>query len=324
MNDLEVLSQIRSFVQMEAEALLQVPQKMDIRFAQVVSFILNARGRVVISGVGKSGLVGRKMSSTFSSTGTRSVFLHPTDALHGDLGGLDSSDVLILISKSGETRELLDLLHSVKGIGLRTVAFVSDEKSTLSKLCDLAMVFYHEKEACPYNLAPTTSTTTTMAIGDAMALTVMKLRDFQPRDFALFHPGGKLGQRLHLKVRDIMIPREQFKTLGHLKVKLSEVISAIGTLGLVVFSDSANKILGILTDGDLRRALEKHGENFHSLNVASLVNSKPLTIAANKTAFEALEFMEKRERPLNVIPVVEPETGELAGILRLHELVKIF
>jgi arabinose-5-phosphate isomerase len=264
------------------------------------------------------------MASTFSSTGTPSVFLHPTDALHGDMGGLMKDDFLFVISKSGETRELLDLVQAVRNLGVTIVSLVAKKDSSLTKNVHHSLVFHHDKEACPFDLAPTTSTTSTVALGDAMALTLMKMRDFKPHDFAQFHPGGKLGQRLHFQVKDIMIPVAKCPPLKAQNCKLEDVITALGTMGLVLFSNDGIHLDGILTDGDVRRALEKYKEKIFSYDVASLMTRKPLVIDETKSAYEALEFMEKRERPLNVIPVISNNTQKLSGVLRLHELLRIF
>jgi arabinose-5-phosphate isomerase len=323
-SDDQLLASIKNVLFLESDSLKKVGDSVSQVFVDVVKKIYSSKGRVVFSGVGKSGFVARKMASTFSSTGTASSFLHPTDALHGDLGGLSPNDILFVISKSGETRELLDLLHAVKNMGLTTVSLVTRADSSLARSTEFVLQYYHSKEACPFDLAPTVSTTSTMAIGDALAMTVMKMREFKPQDFALLHPGGRLGERLHFKVGDIMIPIKEFKPLKPQNCNLEQVITSLGTMGLVLFADEDLVLKGILTDGDLRRALQKYREKILSIDVSTLMTLNPLVIDSEKTAFEALEFMEKRERPLNVIPVINKKTQKLVGVLRLHELLRIF
>ncbi len=321
-SDAALISEMRNVLAHEAKALIRVSESLSQDFAIVLKKIVQSQGKVVLSGVGKSGLIARKMASTFSSTGTPSVFLHPTDALHGDMGGLVKGDFLFAISKSGETRELLDLVHAVKNLGLTLISLVGKKDSSLTKNVDHSLVFFHDKEACPFDLAPTTSTTSTLALGDAMALTLMKMRDFKPQDFALYHPAGKLGQRLLLQVKDLMIPISKFPLLKTQNSTLEEVITALGSVGLVLFSDDGLHLDGILTDGDVRRALNQYKEKLFNLKVSSLMTRSPMVLDESRSAYEALEFMEKRDRPLNVIPVVAGQ--KLRGVLRLHELVRIF
>ena len=319
-----ILDELKGLVESESRALSKAAAAIDSKFTEVIRMILGLEGKLVLTGVGKSGLVASKIASTFSSTGTPAFFLHPTEALHGDLGSLSPKDLLFTVGKSGESREILELLEASKRLGIKSIALTNRAHSSVSNRADIGLVYPLDHEACPFDLAPTTSSLIALALGDALALTVMRLKDFRPKDFAKYHPGGRLGQRLYTKVKDIMIPVERCRPLNPATAKLEDVITALGTMGLVVFSEDSKNITGILTDGDVRRLLEKHRSNIFDIPVASVMTQKPHIFDSERLAVEALEFMEKRERPLNVIPVVSPGTREYVGVLRLHELLRIF
>lgn len=319
-----ILEDAKTLIEGEARALSVAAAAIDSKFNEVIRLILDLEGKLVLTGVGKSGLVASKIASTFSSTGTPAYFLHPTEALHGDLGSLGPKDLLFTVGKSGESREILELLEASKRLGIRSIALTNRAGSSVSIRADVSLVYPLEHEACPYDLAPTTSSLIALAIGDALALTVMKLKDFRPKDFAKYHPGGKLGQRLYTRVREIMIPIDRCPPLRPKSARFEDVVTALGSLGLVVFSETGTRLDGILTDGDVRRLLEKHRGRIFDIGVSEMMNPNPLSIEADRLAVEALEFMEKRDRPLNVMPVVHGPARELVGVIRLHELLRVF
>lgn len=272
-----------------------------------------------------------------ASTGTRAVFLHPAEGLHGDLGMVDPSDIVIAIGKSGESVEVLQLIPALKQMGARIIAITARPDSTLGKASDIVLYTPVSREACPYDLAPTASTTSALAVGDALALTLMKLRNFKPQDFMRLHPGGALGRLLSLRVEEVMIPASKVPTLSLESATIDSVMLALSEASLgVVFFASENKspssknswgpLAGIFTDGDLRRLLLKNQKTLLEEPLRSQpklwVNLKPTSVSPQMMAHEALEVMEKRDRPLNLLPVVG-SSGEPLGILRLHELLKI-
>lgn len=320
--DESLRSSVRVVLRTEAEALLQMEAGVDGAFVDALRLLGSAKGKVVLTGVGKSGLIARKIAATLSSTGTVATFLHPSDGLHGDLGVVGRDDVVLAISKSGESDEIGKLMPAIKRLGVKLVAITSREDSQLAQGADVALVMPDFKEACPMDLAPTTSTTVALAIGDALAVTLMKVKGFKAEDFALYHPGGKLGKRLLLRVSDLMIPLEKSPVLHLNSATMQDAIFALSKygLGIVIFCE-AGEVQAILTDGDIRRLLNQHGERFFGLPLADLVNRTPITLAPEVKAVEALRFMEDRERPLNVLPIVVD--GRLVGVLRLHELLSV-
>ncbi len=320
---LHVLATIKGVLQLEADALRGVVDAVDDAFYEAVVKILECRGKVVVTGMGKSGLIARKIAATMSSTGTLAVFLHPAEAMHGDLGVVSAGDVVIAIGKSGESEELTGILPVVKRIGATVIAITGEPASTLGQRADVVLLARVEKEACPYDLAPTASTTVALAIGDALAIALMELKQFRPDDFALYHPGGKLGRQLLLKVADLMIPAGQCPVLDPGQITMKDIIVALSGygLGIVVLSRDGEHLAGILTDGDIRRVLDKYGSEIFGINVSTVMNAKPYTIAADVMAVDALKFMEARSRPLNVLPVMREEN--FVGVIRIHELLRV-
>jgi len=290
-------------------------QQLDENFVKAVKLLLNTKGRVVLTGVGKSGLICKKIAATLSSTGTPSFFLHPTDAAHGDLGMLRGEDAVIAVSHSGETPELLSIVPLIKSFGIPVIAITSSLDSTLARLSDIVLNLGVKKEACPYNLAPTTSTTATLALGDAIAITLMKLKGFSSRDFARLHPGGKLGIRLS-KVKEIMRKGEELPIVSP-ETPLKDAILEISSkkLGATLVVDK-EKLVGIITDGDLRRAFER-GVDFKT-PAREVMTKEPKVIDEESFGEEALELMELNK--ITVLPVVD-ERGKVVGIVHLHDIL---
>ncbi len=310
-------------LQIEADAILSLKQRLNGSDAQAftaaMSFILSCSGRVVVSGIGKSGHIARKMAATFASTGTPSFFVHPAEAAHGDLGMVTPEDVLIAISYSGEAGELIAILPIVKRLGVKLIAMTGNPQSTLAKLADIHLSVHVEKEACPLNLAPTASTTVTLALGDALAVAVLDARGFKEEDFARSHPGGALGRRLLTHVKDIMrtgnaIPQVKAET------KLTSALLEITQKGMAMTAvvDAEQKILGVFTDGDLRRLMEKQ-LNFSELSIGEVMGKQPRTVRPEQLAVEAVEIMETHR--INQLLVADAE-GKLVGALHIHDLTR--
>ena len=284
---------------------------------------LSKGGKIVVTGVGKSGKVGQKISATLSSTGSLSVFLHPTEGLHGDLGLVTSGDVVLALSYSGNTEELLRLLPSLKNRKVPIIAIAGHKESRLQNFSDFWIDASVSQEACPHNLAPTSSTTLTLAIGDALAITLMKKRGFMPENFAENHPGGAIGNRLTLKVSELMLGKADV-SIASPETSVDEVLVLIAakTRGSVLVVDQ-NKLLGLITDGDIRRSL-KHKEKFFNLKAKDLMTVKPLTITPDALAYDALKLMEKRPGgQIKELPVVDANQNWL-GLIRLHDIVQFF
>ena len=284
------------------------------------------KAKLVITGVGKSGIVARKIAATFSSIGLMALYLNPLDALHGDLGVVAPDDVCLLLSNSGETSELLEVLPHLKRRGTSRIALVGKAESSLARGSDVVLEASVDREVCPLNLAPTASTAVAMAIGDALAAVWMERRGISPADFAINHPAGSLGKQLTMTVADLMVPAEQLPTLEP-NTPLPEVISqlttgAIGS-GWVEDPENEGRLLGLITDGDLRRALRDHSsDSWASLKASDLMTADPITVHAELMAVEAIKEMEhNRRKPISVLPVVNAE-GQMEGLLRLHDLVQ--
>ncbi len=319
----EILTLVRTVIQEEANALNHIKTFVNEDYLKAIELIQKTKGKVIVTGMGKSGHVARKIASTMSSTGTLAVFMHSAEAQHGDLGMVSAGDVVIAISKSGESEELTSILPSFKKIGTSIIAITAERGSTLAKNADAVLYCGVAKEACVLDLAPTSSTTAALTIGDALAIALMKLKDFKQEDFALYHPGGKLGRRLLLKVSDLMVPLSECPILDAAKAKIEEVISLLGSsgLGIVLFSKDSVTLDGIITDGDVRRLLNHHKAKIFDLKVSDLVNRSPTYIDADLRAVDALKVMESRPRPLNVVPVMSGVS--LKGLVRLHDLLKV-
>lgn len=312
----------KEVLRLEAEAILNLIPGLGEEFNLAIEMMLACKGRVVVTGMGKSGIIGRKISATMASTGTPSFFLHPAEGIHGDLGMVTAEDVVLAISNSGETGEVLEILPSIKRIGAKLISITGKNNSTLSKNADIALVLNVEREACPLGLAPTASTTATLAYGDALAVTLLSRRKFTADEFAVFHPGGSLGRKLLLTVADIMHADSEIPLIDQNKTVQEAlfVITAKG-LGMTVVVDEVGQMVGLLTDGDIRRGLEK-GLDFIKRPVKEIMTKNPKTISASKLAAQALHIMENNKpRPITVLLVVN-EVGELAGVLHMTDLLR--
>ncbi len=298
----------------QSRALISMADELGDEFEKAVNMILQTRGRVVVCGMGKSGLVGKKMTATFASTGTPSFFMHPAEAFHGDLGMLAREDLLILISYSGETEEILNLLPSVKHFANRIISIVGNTESTMAKYSDIVLSVKVEREVCPNNLAPTTSTLATMGLGDALAVALIKERNFQPEDFARYHPGGSLGRRLLTRVSDVMKSRNLPVISADIPLKDAVLNISEGRLGLVVIVEN-EQIRGIVTDGDLRRALVNQVD-LNGASIGDIMTEHPVTIAPDMMQVDAEAMMlEKKIKAL----VVADQSNHLIGIVEIYD-----
>ncbi|WP_283162450.1 KpsF/GutQ family sugar-phosphate isomerase [Phascolarctobacterium sp. ET69] len=317
-----MLEQARQVLRMEAEAVLEQVERIDEHFKAAVEMIMACPGRTVITGMGKSGIIGRKMAATLASTGTPSFYLHPAEGIHGDLGMVTEGDVVIALSNSGETGEVLHILPSLRRIGAKLIAMVGNPNSTLAKNSDIVLNVGVTREACPLGLAPTSSTTAALAYGDALALALLSKRKFTASQFAVFHPGGSLGRKLLLTVEDIMHSGTE-NPLVKADISVQDALFVITDKGLGAVSvvDDDNKMLGVLTDGDIRRGLSK-GVDFLKRPVTELMTASPKTITKEKLAAQALHIMESnRPKPITVLPVVDTE-NHVIGLLHMTDLVR--
>lgn len=309
------IDSVKKVLEIEKAGLDFALSNIDDSFNDIIDEILNCSGRVVVTGMGKSGLVGKKIAATLASTGTRSFFIHPGEAYHGDLGMISDHDVVLAISNSGETEEVIKLLSFFQENGNKTIAMTNNKASTLGKHADHFINIAIEKEACPLELAPTTSTTVTLALGDALAVALMKARDFKAESFARFHPGGSLGRKLLTKVKDVM--RTENLPIIQPEASFEDIISIIskGMLGLGVIV-SKEKIQGIITDGDLRRCLQKNKEKALSMQAHEMGSQNPLLINAEEKIINAEELMNQKK----ISALLVAEEHELKGILHLYDL----
>lgn len=315
------VQEFAEILRIEAEAIELVRGRLDAAsISAALTAILDCTGKVIVTGVGKSGIIADKIAQTLTSTGTMSVYVHPSDALHGGLGVVAEDDVVVALSNSGETEELLALLPALKRRGSALIAIVGNMDSTLARSADVVLDAAVSLEACPLNLAPTASTTVALAIGDALAMTLMKARGLTPEDFAANHPAGRLGKRLTLRVSDLM---HQSPNVG-VETGWLEVVRAISdhALGAVNVVSPDGILVGIVTDGDLRRAIERcGGDGLGNLKAADMMTASPITAGPEMLAFEALKVMEDRPSQISVLPVVD-EFNVCVGLIRLHDIVK--
>ena len=317
-----MLEDARNVLKLEAEAILELLPRINGDFTQAVEMILACSGRTVITGMGKSGIIGRKMAATLSSTGTPSFYLHPAEGIHGDLGMVTAGDVVIALSNSGETAEVLHILPSLRRIGAKIIAMVGKPDSTLGKNSDIVLDVGVSKEACPLGLAPTSSTTAALAFGDALAVELLAKRKFTADQFAVFHPGGALGRKLLMTVADVMHSGEENPVVsGDMKVQDALFVITDKGLGAVSVVDADNKMIGVLTDGDIRRGLSQ-GLSFLASPVTDLMTASPKTITEDKLAAEALHIMEaNKPRPITVLPVID-NANHVIGLLHMTDLVR--
>ena len=316
------LEQARKVLQMEADAIEELIPRVDEHFAAAVQMILGCSGRTVITGMGKSGIIGRKMAATLASTGTPSFYLHPAEGIHGDLGMVTENDVVIAISNSGESSEVVNILPIIRRIGAKIIAMSGRRESQLGHNSDFFIDIGVEKEACPLGLAPTASTTATLAMGDALAVALMSVRNFTSQDFALFHPGGALGRRLLLKVSNVMHTGDDNPIVEKDKTaKDALFIMTDKGLGAASVIDENGKFVGLITDGIIRRALAKDYK-FMDEAVGNIMFDQPLTITQDALAASALSVMEKHKpRPVTVLPVIDADKNPI-GIVHLTDLLR--
>lgn len=315
------LERIREILRLESNAIARAAEALKSEQADAaLDLLLECQGKVIVTGVGKSGVIGQKIAQTLISTGTVAVYVHPSDALHGGLGIVSAGDVVIALSNSGETDELMAMLPALKQRGVSMIAIVGKVDSTLGRAADVALDASVDAEACPLNLAPTASTTVALAIGDALAMVLMEKKGLTETDFAANHPAGQLGKRLTIRVADIMHPSPNVSPdAGWL-----DVVKAISkyTLGAVNVVDDGGRLIGIVTDGDLRRAIERTQViELADLTAASMMTPSPITASQDMLAIDALKLMEDRPSQISVLPVVD-ENGVAVGLLRLHDIVR--
>ena len=311
-----ILNIAKTTINMESEAIANLANLLDDDFADAVQLIYNSKGRVIITGIGKSAIIANKIVATLNSTGTPAIFMHAADAIHGDLGSILKDDVVVCISKSGNTPEIKVLVQLINNGPNKMIAITGNKDSFLAQRADFILNAYVEKEACPNNLAPTTSTTAQLVIGDALAVCLLELRGFSSKDFAKYHPGGALGKKLYLRVSDLSSVNEKPKVNEYTSVK--EVIIEISEkmLGVAAVVEN-NKVIGIITDGDLRRMLHKT-DNFSNYTAKDIMSVNPKCIDNNAMAVDAMEMMEVH----GISQLLVEENGTYAGVVHLHDLIK--
>jgi arabinose-5-phosphate isomerase len=313
-----IVEQAREVLRVEAEGILGLIDRIGPQFEKAVEAILNAKGRVILTGIGKSGLIGRKIASTLNSTGTPAIFLHPVEAVHGDLGTVTMGDIILAVSNSGQTSEINAILPILRKMGAKLICFTGVLASPMAKLCDIVIDVGVEKEACPLGLAPTASSTAALAMGDALAVALVNRRRFEKKDFRRFHPGGTLGERLAIKVREVMITGEGIPMvmLGSLMRRAIQEMDS-KRLGATLVVDEGQRLAGIITDGDLRRALLREDDVRH-IAVEEVMSSATKTIDVDQTAAEALGIMELHA--ITHLAIVD-EHKKVKGIVHLHDLL---
>lgn len=316
----KIIDIAKRVLKIEADAVAALAGKLNSDFEKAVEIIFNSKGRVVVTGMGKSGLVGKKIAATLASTGTPAFFLHPAEASHGDLGMVTSDDVIIAISNSGETEELIGLIPFLKRFNVSVISMAGNPDSTLSKAADVTLDISIKEEACPMGVVPTASTTATMAMGDALAVVLLTKRGFKEEDFASFHPGGSLGKKLFITVKDLMHSGDALPIVSPdaPMIKATVEISS-KRLGVSIVADADNKILGIVTDGDLRRGIEKWGKEFFDMKTGDVMTKNPKTISEDSLAVKALAIMEQYSITSIAVPDNE---GRAKGIIHLHDILK--
>ena len=316
----DILQEIADVIDIEIEALQSTKQQLGHEFEDAVTLLAGCTGQIIVTGVGKSGIIANKIAATLRSTGTPAVFLHAGEALHGDIGLVQANDLVLAVGKSGETSELNMLLRVLKKNGAKIISITSNDSSSMAKLSDIVLGLQISREACPLNLAPTASTTAALAIGDAIAVTLMKLKNISETDFARRHPGGQIGRRLLLTVDDVMRKNEQNPVIRAdrtIKEMLVEITSfRVGAISVI---SEAGELLGLVTDYDIRKALES-GRDLLSLKIPDIMNPAPDVVFNDDKAVDALEKMKSRNKPTAVIPVLD-RNNKVVGMIHLHDLI---
>ncbi|RJR21611.1 MAG: KpsF/GutQ family sugar-phosphate isomerase [Nitrospiraceae bacterium] len=316
----EIIDQAKKILKIEADAVKVLIDRINESFVEAVELMYSCTGKIIVTGMGKSGLIGKKIAATLASTGSPALYMNPAEGSHGDIGMVSKGDVVLAISNSGETEEIVRILPTLKRLDIKIIAMTGNSKSMLSRTSDVSLDVSVKEEACPMGLAPTASTTAALAMGDALAITLLNKKGFTSEDFAFFHPGGSLGRRLILTVEDLMhkgdvVPFVKADTL--MKEAIIEISSK--RLGITSVIDDNRKLLGVLTDGDLRRGLEKFGADFFSLKAGDVMTHRPKTIRKNMLAAKAVALMEKYS--ITVL-VVADDNDIVEGIIHLHDLLK--
>ena len=315
-----IIQQAKNILKIEADAVSSLIDRIDESFIQAVEILYSCQGKIVVTGMGKSGIIGKKIAATLASTGTPAFFLNPAEGGHGDIGVVSKGDVALAISNSGETEELIRILPTLKRLEIKIIAMVGNNQSTLAKTSDIFLDVSVKEEACPMGLAPTASTTATLAMGDALAITLLNRKGFTEEDFAFFHPGGNLGRRLLLTVEDLMHMGSAVPSVNTDSLMRDAIIEISSKrLGITAVTDNSLKLLGVITDGDLRRGLEKYGDKFFSLRAGDVMTHRPKTITCNMLAAKAVALMEKFS--ITVLMVTDEEDN-IKGVLHLHDLLK--
>lgn len=312
-----IVARGKRVLELERDAVAEAASRLDDAFAAAVQLIKQAKGRVIVAGIGKSGLIARKIAATMTSTGTPAYFLHPTESVHGDLGIVTGDDVALLLSKSGETQELLPLLEQLTRLGVPCISITSNRESTLARNSRVALDGYVREEACPHDLAPTTSTTLALAIGDALAVALLEEKGFRREDFAKFHPGGSLGRKLLLRVRDVMIA-DPLPTLGADATMREAIVVLAKQRGLGIMLDGAGRLAGVLTTGDLTRLMQRDGDVM-AIRVTDVMTRSPKTVDADALASAAVHTME--QFGVIALPALDAD-GRVAGVVHLHDLMR--
>ena len=314
----DVIARGRRVVRLERDALDEIERRVGESFADAVELIARSRGRVIVTGVGKSGLIGRKIAATLTSTGTPATFLHPVESVHGDLGIVGPEDVAILISKSGESAELLELLQHLKLFGVRTIALIGRPDSALARHADVALDAWVREEACPFDLAPTTSTTAALALGDALAVALLEMKGFKREDFARIHPGGALGRRLLTRVADVMVT-SPLPLLPPAALMRDAVVPIAELRGLVLVVDDRRRLLGVVTVGDLARTMERDPDGWGQRPIVDVMTRQPKVTRADDLASAAVYTLE--QRGIMAMPVLD-DLGTVVGVVHLHDLMR--
>jgi arabinose-5-phosphate isomerase len=315
-----ILDIARKVLRTEADAIYALSGRLENNFEKAVESIYECRGRVVVTGMGKSGLVGKKIAATLASTGTPAFFLHPAEAGHGDLGMVTSRDILLAISNSGETKEIVELIPFLKRFNLRLISVTGNPNSTLSKMADVTLDVSVKEEACPFGIVPTASTTATMAIGDALAVALLVKKGIKEEDFAFFHPGGSIGKKLLITVRDLMHKGDNIPKV-FLDTPMSKAVIEMSSkrLGHTIVMDDSGRVAGIIADGDVRRGLEKWGGRLFELTAKEVMSKTPKTVREEELAAKALSLMESHS--ITALVVVDGD-GRAIGIMHLHDILK--
>ncbi|MCM3412433.1 KpsF/GutQ family sugar-phosphate isomerase [Metabacillus litoralis] len=318
-NEIDILSEARYVFDTEVNAINLVKDALDERFVQIVELISNCKGKVVVTGMGKPGHVSRKIAATLSSLGTSSFFLHPAEAQHGDLGMISSNDIVIAISYSGESEEITRILPNINLIGATIIGIAGNQNSTLVRYCDYSFVFPRFMEACSMNLAPTSSTTVEMVLGDALAICLAKIYGFQENNYALYHPAGSLGKKLLIKVSDIAHTGER-NAVAMVGTKLKDAIIEMSTkaIGILNVVNEENELIGVFTDGDLRRTLTRE-VNVYELSVDDVLVKTPISINSDMLAVDALKLM--KDKNISALPIIQ--NGKLIGTVRVNDILGV-